>query len=1104
MDDKGKLLDVILDNISVCCVSADSRGRITEVIRSAPGIPGLSVAGLTGMLLDDLFLGLSLEKRSQQTFPFRTDQNTLIFVGVTVIPAEDSTGHIVLIQEVTELNSLRSELSAARDLIEVVKNETPDIIILKDPDGKWLEWNRKAESLLASQASSDNEIPYLSPVCADSDKEAWASARFVRVDEKLPDGQVYDVLKIPIRRNDGSPLSMLTMARDVTGRSLREKKIERLHFIVNMLRSVDRLILETEDLSSLVEQIVKVLTESGPFTGSVITVTAGDTEIRFASGSSSRHSGSTISRPLEYKGISYGSLLAVLSETESPEEAAELTEILAELAQDIGFAIHGILLSSQREEAKSMLDSFLENIPGIAFIRDSHSRYLRMNKNCYELFDEPDWFGKDPEDLYRPDVQERLVKRDKEVLEKGYICRERVFHKNDGTDRIYEGHYFSVLRPGEEPLIGGIGLEITDRLKAERSLVESEERYRTIYESTVNAMALLGTDGVVVSANSNVEELTGYVLDEIIDKMTWVDFVHPEDLQSVAEQRKRRLAGDSSSHQEYEFRLIRKDGSVRNIRMRTGTIPNSGGMGVISLSDITSLITYQKQLNRSLNKTKAILDAIPDLMFVLSREGTYLGLHAGNENKLYYDPSEIAGKGIFDIGLPEEVAEEMLDTISDTLESGKVNNVAYMLELPDGKHFYESGIAPFEKDKVLVLCRDVTGRKEAEEEQKLLQARVQHVQKLESLGVLAGGIAHDFNNILMAISGNTQLALEAGRAGENIEQYLQVIDSATERAADLASQMLAYSGRGEFKIAPLDLNTVVNEISDMLRITVSTKAVMSFEPGEDLPLILADATQIRQVFMNLITNASEALQGDPGTIDVSTGVIYCDEKYAASLELLNKLTPGHYVYVEVRDSGAGMSREIRQSIFNPFFTTKFTGRGLGLSAVLGIMNSHKGAIEIDSEPGKGSTFRALFPAIKEDAFNQQEAEQTQIDPLLASGTVMFVDDEPLVRAVVETMLKQFGFNVITAVDGIDCLNKFKENITEVDLVILDITMPNMDGDEAFRVMRKLRKDIPVIISSGYSELEVLGRFPDEYPDGFIQKPYSAEKLKSKIHSALKQ
>ncbi len=1104
MDYKGKLLDIILDNISISCVNSDSYGRITDVLESSSGVQDFSVASLKGMLLDDLFPGLSLENKSRQTFPFRTDQNTSIFVDVTVTPAKDSTGYIVLIQEVTELNSLKSELSATRDLIEVVKNETPDIIILKDPDGKWLEWNRKAESLLASQGSSHNQIPYLSPGCAASDKAAWASDRFLRQDEKLPDGQVYDVLKIPVRENDGSPLSMLIMARDVTGRSNREKKIERLNFIVNMLRSVDRLILGTDDLNTLAEQIVRVLTESGPFTGSVVTVTTGGTEIRFASGSSSALSESTISRPLEYKGISYGSLLAVLSETESSEGAAELSEILAELAQDIGFAIHSIQLSSEREEAKSMLDSFLENIPGIAFIRDSHSRYLRMNKNCFELFEEPDWLGKDPEDLYRPDVCERLLKRDKEILEKGYICRERVFQESDGTDRIFEGHYFSVLRPGEEPLIGGIGLEITDRLKAERSLVESEERYRTIYESTVTAMALLGTDGVVVSANSNVEELTGYDLDEIIDKMTWVDFVHPEDLQSVAEQRKRRLAGDSSSHQEYEFRLIRKDGSVRNIRMRTGTIPNSNGMGVISLSDITSLITYQEQLNRSLNKTKAILDAIPDLMFVLSREGMYLGLHAGDENKLYYEPSEIAGKGIFDIGLPEKIAEKMLDAISDTLETGKVNNVAYMLELPDGKHFYESGIAPFEEDKVLVLCRDVTGRKEAEEEQKLLQARVQHVQKLESLGVLAGGIAHDFNNILMAISGNTQLALEAGKSGKNIEQYLEVIDSATERAADLASQMLAYSGRGEFKIAPLDLNAVVNEISDMLRVTVSKKAVMNFEPGKDLPLILADATQIRQVFMNLITNASEALQGASGTIGVSTGVIYCDEKYVASLERLNELPLGHYVYMEVRDSGAGMTREIRQKIFNPFFTTKFTGRGLGLSAVLGIMNSHDGAIEIDSEPGKGSTFRALFPAINEATFKGQQVQQTQSDPLLTIGTVMFVDDEPLVRAVVETMLKQFGLNVITAIDGVDCLNKFRENIIKVDLVILDITMPNMDGDEAFRVMRKLRKDIPVIISSGYSELEILGRFADEHPDGFIQKPYSAEELKNKIHLVLKQ
>lgn len=1103
MGGKEELLDIVLENTCTSYLCVDGCGQITEVHQSTAELLGLSVASIKGIQLINIFPEISLEIESPQTFSFGTNKKTSVDISATVIPAEDS-GRLIIIQDVTELTRTRKKLCSVNGFLEMVKNSTPDIIILKDPGGKWLDWNEKAGSFLTSLELSENEIPHLSPACFGSDADAWESSCYVRMDERLTDGQVYDVIKIAARNEDGTPRHMLVMARDITDRSIREQQIKKLNSIVAILRSVDRLILEANDVNILLEQTVRILNDSDTFLCSAIRYTRGRDEVMFSSDSSSMPSESTIVSSLEYRGVSYGSLLALPSESESSDGVSELTGILAELAGDIAFAIHGLLLASEQDQTANMLDSFMENIPGIAFIRDSRSRYLRMNKYFLEFFENPDWLGKDPEKLYSPEVYENIIKRDQEVLENGHVCKERIFQGADGEDRVFEGHYFKIQTPGGEPLIGGIELEITGRLGAERALTESEERYRTIYESTATAMAVLGPDGVVVSANSKVVELTGFSLEEIVGKMTWVDFVHPEDLQSVAEQRRKRLAGDSSEHQDYEFRLIRKGGAVRNIRMRTGTIPNSDGMGVISLSDITSLIDYQKQLNKSLVKTKAILEAIPDQMFVLSRNGEYLDSHTVDKKSLYCGKEEVKKKGIDEIGLCRIAIEEMLETIVATLDTQQVHSVEYELELQDGRHFYEAGIAPFEAESVLVLRRDVTLRKNAEAEQVRLQAQVQHVQKLQSLGVLAGGIAHDFNNILMAISGNAQLAVEVNKTRGDVTKYLQAIETATARAADLAGQMLAYSGRGEFKIAPLNLNTVVDEISNMLRATVSKKAVMRFDLSENLPLILADATQAGQVFMNLITNASEALGDSPGTIYISTGVIYCDNKYIGTLERLDELSVGNYVYMEVKDSGEGMSAEVRKSIFNPFFTTKFTGRGLGLSAVLGIMSSHNGALEIESTPDEGSTFRALFPVITGDSSSLPGTSKTRGDSLNAGGIVMLVDDEPLVRGVVETMLNQIGLNVITAIDGLDSLNKFKENISELDLVILDITMPNMDGDEAFRRMKKLRSDIPVIISSGYSEHEVIARFPNDYPDGFLQKPYSADELHSKIRAVLKQ
>jgi two-component system cell cycle sensor histidine kinase/response regulator CckA len=432
-----------------------------------------------------------------------------------------------------------------------------------------------------------------------------------------------------------------------------------------------------------------------------------------------------------------------------------------------------------------------------------------------------------------------------------------------------------------------------------------------------------------------------------------------------------------------------------------------------------------------------------------------------------------------------------------------VNTVEYELDMPDGHHFYEAGMSPFEADSVLVLCRDVTARKKAEDQQKKLEAQIRHVQKLESLGVLAGGIAHDFNNLMMAVTGNIHLARQAAISGECPLHYLDAVDQAANRAADLSEQMLAYSGRGEFRVLPLYLNSMASEISDILSATVSKKARVIFKLDPDLPMILADNTQVRQVVMNLLTNASESLEQNAGTITISTGVLFCSDKYLGTLHRTEKLKVGNYAWIQVDDTGKGMDDALMDKIFDPFFTTKFTGRGLGLSAVLGIMSSHAGALAISSEPGLGSSFRALFPVADTGACPADEPDTTD-EEWTASGTALFVDDEPLIRSVGEAMLSDIGFNVIIAIDGLDGLNLFKSNMDAISIVIMDLTMPNIDGDELFREIRKLRNDIPVIISSGYNESEIIARFTDVFPEGFLKKPYTARQLKEKIRALLGQ
>jgi signal transduction histidine kinase len=407
-----------------------------------------------------------------------------------------------------------------------------------------------------------------------------------------------------------------------------------------------------------------------------------------------------------------------------------------------------------------------------------------------------------------------------------------------------------------------------------------------------------------------------------------------------------------------------------------------------------------------------------------------------------------------------------------------------------------------EVKSVIEVARDITARKRAEEEQAKLREQMQEVQKLESLGVLAGGIAHDFNNLLMAILGNADLALFTLSPASPVRHNLEEIVRASQRAADLCRQMLAYSGKGRFVVGRYDLSEIVREMAQMLKISVSKKATLRYFFAPDLPPVEVDATQMRQVIMNLITNASEALGDQSGSISVYTGVMDCDRAYLADSYLDDKLPEGEYVYLEVADTGSGMDEETRRRIFDPFFTTKFTGRGLGLAAVLGIVRGHQGAIKVYSEVGRGTAFKVLLPA-REWVLGDREPRAAQSTQTLAGGrTILLVDDDPEVRNVGSEMLERLGFRVLTAADGEEGLKVFQAYGGEIDCVILDLTMPEMGGEEVFRELRRLGSDARVILSSGYNEQDVTQRFVGKGLAGFLQKPYTVATLQEVINRVL--
>jgi signal transduction histidine kinase len=402
--------------------------------------------------------------------------------------------------------------------------------------------------------------------------------------------------------------------------------------------------------------------------------------------------------------------------------------------------------------------------------------------------------------------------------------------------------------------------------------------------------------------------------------------------------------------------------------------------------------------------------------------------------------------------------------------------------------------------RVAGAVQDITERKQAEQNQRELEAQIQQGQKLESLGILAGGIAHDFNNLLTAILGHANLALMDLAPESPARESLREIDKASSRAAELCRQMLAYAGKGRFVVEPINLSRLVEELTRLLHVSISKKVLLRCQLAEGLPAVDADPAQLRQLAMNLVINAADAIGDADGIITISTGTMQCDEDSLRGGQLTAPPIPGWYVYLEVIDTGCGMDAKTQARIFDPFFTTKFAGRGLGLSAVLGIVRSHQGALKVESELGLGTTFRVLFPASTKEAVpSKSDVDSPQ---WRGKGTILLVDDEEPVRNVTSRMLERSGFAVLRAGDGLEAIELFRAHGAEVVCVLLDLAMPRMDGEETFKELRRIQPDVRVVLASGYSDQEISQRFQNAGLAGFIVKPYRVETLTAKLREVL--
>ena len=641
------------------------------------------------------------------------------------------------------------------------------------------------------------------------------------------------------------------------------------------------------------------------------------------------------------------------------------------------------------------------------------------------------------------------------------------------------------------------------------------DRYRLLVEATVDYAVLhVSPAGMVETWNVGAERIFGYEAPEIIGRHASVLFTPEDNFQGVPE-RELKFAMETGRAQDSRWH-IRKDGSrfwangvMVGLRDDAGSLV---GLAKI-IKDDTDLKQSEELLQYQLNLADAIASNAAEALFLVDSEGRTTFVNPMAEAMFGWTSEELVGQLLHQkLRCPEGVPPAPEDRAP-----GGALVVGETIRGQEGFFIHKDGqsvpiscsIAPIRGDGniagAVLVVRDLTEQRRTEAAERENEQALQQSQKLESIGVLAGGIAHDFNNLLTGIMGNAGLARRAIVAGrsEQAAALLRDVVAASERAADLTRQLLAYAGKGRFVTQPLDLCRLVTEVSTLIRASISKKITLVMDVPDDCILIDADRAQLQQLVMNLMINGGEAIGDQPGTLIVRIRTEHFTERREQPRTQGFPISAGDYLRVDVTDTGAGMDEETRSRIFEPFFTTKFLGRGLGLSAALGIVRAHRGAIGVRSEEGKGTTFTILLPVPQEVRRAERISGHTSIEyDSHGGGTILVADDEEGVRSLVASVLQEMGYTVEMAKDGGEVVQRLRELGDRVRLVILDLAMPTLGGAEAATELRRIRPDIPIIAMSGYGHLELMQHFGEAGVDDFLPKPFSPGQLAAKVRNAL--
>jgi PAS domain S-box-containing protein len=654
-----------------------------------------------------------------------------------------------------------------------------------------------------------------------------------------------------------------------------------------------------------------------------------------------------------------------------------------------------------------------------------------------------------------------------------------------------------IILLGSATLIALLQHDLQERTRTERQLREQGEMRRMLFDQAPGGVVLCDLQLRLLEVNEAFCHMLGYTREELL-QLTINQISHPDDLQKTQEGARRVATGQIDLNL-MEKRYVRKDGSILDAMVSVGLIRdenNTPKFLVGHITDVTKRRRAESELQLRQKQLDTILANTPVILFVVDPQGTVTFSEGAGLASIGSKPGQSVGKSFYDryAARPDIIADARRALAGEVFAAQRELNGAVF-----ETHYTPIRDAGGKVSGMIGIGFEITERGKSRRERERMERQMLDMQKLESLGVLAGGVAHDFNNLLTSILGNASLARLALGEASPVLYNLGQIEQASQTAASLCQQLLAYSGRGRLDTSEIDLGSLIQESTDLLRLSVGNQVRLQFEFAPQLPTIMADPAQVRQVLLNLVLNASEAVNRRDGVIQITTGLLTVDAAWLAGARIGQDIRPGEYVGLEISDNGPGLSVETQARIFDPFFSTKAKGRGLGLAAALGIMRSHQGALHLWSQAGQGTKFSLAFPPHGQRAPQKEPVADGR--NWRGRGRILIVDDEEAVRATAAQMTAYYGFEVRQASSGQQALEFVRESPTPFNLVLLDLTMPGMDGFATFSAIRQLRPDQRIVVFSGYSEQDAKKRFAGQNLTGFLQKPFSADALRDVLRLA---